>query len=185
SSGTWGRSSLAWMGSPAVRGRTRARSHGGRHGSPRVRAAARAGARRAVMAGLNSSATARAASRCSAPTRRHMPVTDSALAWGSSSDRDNDMGISRKATARWEGDLKSGRGTISTPDSGLMQDTRYGFSSRFGDEKGTNPEELIAAAHAGCFSMALANALAEAGHPADSVDTRAEVDLSMEGGPTL
>ncbi|MEN1971009.1 OsmC family protein [Luteimonas sp. MJ204] len=95
------------------------------------------------------------------------------------------MGISRKATAHWEGDLKSGRGSISTPASGLMQDTRYGFSSRFGDEKGTNPEELIAAAHAGCFTMALANALAEAGHPADSVDSRAEVDLSMEGGPTL
>ncbi|MEN1927522.1 OsmC family protein [Luteimonas sp. MJ250] len=95
------------------------------------------------------------------------------------------MGISRKATAHWEGDLKSGRGSISTPASGLMQDTRYGFNSRFGDEKGTNPEELIAAAHAGCFTMALANALAEAGHPAESVDSRAEVDLSMEGGPTL
>ncbi len=95
------------------------------------------------------------------------------------------MGISRKATAHWEGDLKSGRGTISTPASGLMEGTRYGFNSRFGDEKGTNPEELIAAAHAGCFTMALANALAEAGHPADSVDSRAEVDLSMEGGPTL
>lgn len=95
------------------------------------------------------------------------------------------MGVSRKATAHWEGDLKSGSGTISTPASGLMQDTRYGFNSRFGDEKGTNPEELIAAAHAGCFTMALANALAEAGHPADSVDSRAEVDLSMEGGPTL
>lgn len=95
------------------------------------------------------------------------------------------MGISRKATARWEGDLKSGGGTISTPVSGLMQDTRYGFSSRFGDDKGTSPEELIAAAHAGCFSMALANALAESGHPADSVDTTAEVDLSMEGGPMV
>ncbi|MBJ6978738.1 OsmC family protein [Luteimonas sp. MC1895] len=95
------------------------------------------------------------------------------------------MGISRKATAHWEGDLKSGRGTISTPASGLMQDTRYGFNSRFGDEKGTNPEELIAAAHAGCFTMALANALAEAGHPAESLDSRAEVDLSMEGGPTM
>ncbi len=95
------------------------------------------------------------------------------------------MGISRKATAHWEGDLKSGRGTISTPASGLMDGTRYGFNSRFGDEKGTNPEELIAAAHAGCFTMALANALAEAGHPADAVDSRAEVDLSMEGGPTL
>ena len=66
-----------------------------------------------------------------------------------------------------------------------MQDTRYGFNSRFGDEKGTNPEELIAAAHAGCFTMALANALAEAGHPAESLDSRAEVDLSMEGGPTM
>ena len=95
------------------------------------------------------------------------------------------MGISRKATAHWEGDLKSGRGTISTPASGLMQDTRYGFNSRFGDGKGTNPEELIAAAHAGCFTMALANALAEAGHPAASLDSRAEVDLSMEGGPTM
>ncbi|MBJ7574853.1 OsmC family protein [Luteimonas sp. MC1828] len=95
------------------------------------------------------------------------------------------MGISRKATAHWSGDLKSGRGTISTPASGLMDGTRYGFNSRFGDEKGTNPEELIAAAHAGCFTMALANALAEAGHVAESVDSRAEVDLSMEGGPTL
>ncbi|MBB1472667.1 MULTISPECIES: OsmC family protein [unclassified Luteimonas] len=95
------------------------------------------------------------------------------------------MGISRKATARWSGDLKTGRGSISTPASGLLDDTRYGFNSRFGDEKGTNPEELIAAAHAGCFTMALANALAEAGHVAESVDSRAEVDLSMEGGPTL
>ncbi|WP_132999165.1 OsmC family protein [Luteimonas arsenica] len=95
------------------------------------------------------------------------------------------MGISRKATAHWEGDLKSGRGTISTPASGLMDDTRYGFNSRFGDEKGTNPEELIAAAHAGCFTMAFANALAEAGHVADSVDSRAEVDLSLDGGPQL
>ena len=95
------------------------------------------------------------------------------------------MGISRKATAHWEGDLKSGQGSISTPDSGLMQDTRYGFNSRFGDGKGTNPEELIAAAHAGCFTMALANALAEAGHPAEALDSRAEVDLSMEGGPTM
>ena len=95
------------------------------------------------------------------------------------------MGISRKATAHWEGDLKSGRGTISTPASGLMDGTRYGFNSRFGDEKGTYPEELIAAAHAGCFTMAFANALAEAGHVADSVDSRAEVDLSLDGGPQL
>lgn len=95
------------------------------------------------------------------------------------------MGISRHATAHWSGDLKSGGGRISTPQSGLMADTAYGFNTRFGDKKGTNPEELIAAAHAGCYSMALSNALAEAGHVPDSVDTRADVDLSMEGGPTI
>ncbi|OHE83626.1 MAG: OsmC family peroxiredoxin [Lysobacterales bacterium RIFOXYD1_FULL_69_11] len=95
------------------------------------------------------------------------------------------MGISRHATAHWEGDLKSGQGRLSTPQSGLMEDTRYAFSSRFGDEKGTNPEELIAAAHAGCFTMALSAKLAEAGHPPTRLDTRADVDLSMEGGPSL
>ncbi len=95
------------------------------------------------------------------------------------------MGISRHATAHWEGDLKSGQGSLSTPQSGLLADTRYGFNSRFGDEKGTNPEELIAAAHAGCFTMALSAKLTEAGHPPAKLDTRAEVDLSMEGGPSL
>lgn len=95
------------------------------------------------------------------------------------------MGISRHATARWEGDLKTGKGQLSTPQSGLMDNTRYAFSSRFGDEKGTNPEELIAAAHAGCFTMALSAGLTEAGHPPTRLDTRADVDLSMEGGPTL
>ena len=95
------------------------------------------------------------------------------------------MGISRHATAHWEGDLKSGQGRLSTPQSGLLDNTRYGFNSRFGEEKGTNPEELIAAAHAGCFTMALSAKLTEAGHPPASLDTRAEVDLSMEGGPTL
>lgn len=95
------------------------------------------------------------------------------------------MGISRHATAHWEGDLKTGQGLLSTPQSGLMENTRYGFNSRFGDVKGTNPEELIAAAHAGCFTMALSAKLTEAGHPPETLDTRAEVDLSMEGGPTL
>lgn len=95
------------------------------------------------------------------------------------------MGISRHAIAHWEGDLKSGQGQLSTPQSGLMDNTRYAFSSRFGDEKGTNPEELIAAALAGCFTMALSAKLAEAGHPATSLDTRCEVDLSMDGGPAL
>ncbi|WP_058834124.1 OsmC family protein [Luteimonas abyssi] len=95
------------------------------------------------------------------------------------------MGISRKATAHWEGDLKSGRGQLDTPQSGLLSGTRYGFNSRFGDETGTNPEELIAAAHAGCFSMALSAKLTEAGHPPEAIDTEAKVDLSMDGGPTL
>ena len=95
------------------------------------------------------------------------------------------MGISRHAAAHWEGDLKTGKGTISTPQSGLLTDTPYGFNTRFGDAKGTNPEELIAAAHAACFTMALSNKLAEAGHVAEALDTRAEVDLSLEGGPTL
>ena len=95
------------------------------------------------------------------------------------------MGISRYATAHWEGDLKAGKGRLSTPASGLLADTPYGFNTRFGDAKGTNPEELIAAAHAGCFTMALSAKLTEAGHPPAALDTRAEVDLSMEGGPSL
>jgi osmotically inducible protein OsmC len=95
------------------------------------------------------------------------------------------MGISRYATAHWEGDLKSGKGRLSTPESGLMADTPYGFASRFGERKGVNPEELIAAAHAGCFTMALSARLTDAGHPPAALDTRAEVDLSMEGGPSI
>ena len=95
------------------------------------------------------------------------------------------MGISRHATAHWEGDLKTGQGQLSTPQSGLMENTRYAFNSRFGDEKGTNPEELIAAAHAGCFTMALSARLTEAGHPPARLDTRADVDLSMEDGPSI
>ncbi len=95
------------------------------------------------------------------------------------------MGISRHATAHWTGDLKSGQGSLSTPQSGVFDAVRYGFNSRFGDEKGTNPEELIAAAHAGCFSMALSAKLTEAGFAPASIDTRAEVDLSMDGGPQV
>ena len=95
------------------------------------------------------------------------------------------MGISRFATAHWEGDLKSGQGRLSTPESGLMDATPYGFATRFGDRKGVNPEELIAAAHAGCFTMAMSLKLLEAGHPPAAIDTRAEVDLSTEGGPSL
>ncbi len=95
------------------------------------------------------------------------------------------MGISRKATAHWEGDLKSGKGRLDTPQSGLLDNTPYGFNTRFGEVKGTNPEELIAAAHAGCFTMALSAKLGEAGFTPTSLDTVAKVDLSMEGGPQL
>src|SRR6476659_7865355 len=95
------------------------------------------------------------------------------------------MTITRRATAHWEGDLKTGKGALNTPASGLLADTPYGFNSRFGDVKGTNPEELIAAAHAGCFTMALSARLTEAGHPPTSLDTRAEVSLSTEGGPSI
>ena len=87
------------------------------------------------------------------------------------------MGISRHAIAHWEGDLKTGKGQLSTPQSGLLDSTRYGFNSRFGDEKGTNPEELIAAAHAGCFTMALSLILGEAGLTAEKMETTAEVTL--------
>jgi len=95
------------------------------------------------------------------------------------------MAITRFATAHWQGDLKTGTGTLATPASGLLADTPYGFNTRFGDAKGTNPEELIAAAHAGCFTMALSAKLTEAGHPPASLETRAEVVLSMEGGPSI
>ena len=95
------------------------------------------------------------------------------------------MAITRHASAHWEGDLKTGQGKLDTPQSGLLAGTRYGFNTRFGSEKGTNPEELIAAAHAGCFTMALSAKLTEAGHPPESIDTKAEVELGMEGGPTI
>lgn len=95
------------------------------------------------------------------------------------------MAISRTATAHWEGDLKQGGGTLSTPQSGVLEATPYGFNSRFGQARGTNPEELIAAAHAGCFTMALSARLAEAGFTPAALDTRAQVELSLEGGPHL
>lgn len=95
------------------------------------------------------------------------------------------MGISRHALAHWTGDIKTGQGTLATPQSGLLDGTRYGFNARFGDVKGTNPEELIAAAHAGCFTMNLSGKLTEAGFTITALDTRAEVDLSMDGGPSL
>src|SRR6267154_211345 len=82
----------------------------------------------------------------------------------------------RKASAVWSGSLKEGKGTIST-QSGVLRDTQYSFSARFEDGAGTNPEELIAAAHAGCFSMALSGQLGAAGLTAESINTTASVSL--------
>ena len=84
--------------------------------------------------------------------------------------------MQRSATAEWRGDLKGGKGTIST-DSGVLSETQYSFSTRFESGKGTNPEELIAAAHAGCFSMALSAQLGERGITAESLKTKATVTL--------
>jgi osmotically inducible protein OsmC len=95
--------------------------------------------------------------------------------------------LPRTATAFWEGPLKTGRGAMSTPQSGVFAEQRFGFGTRFGEEKGTNPEELIAAAHAGCFSMALGFMLETAGHPATRIDTEARLELSVgeASGPVI
>lgn len=91
----------------------------------------------------------------------------------------------RDGTAEWRGDLKSGSGTASVA-SGLFNEGNYSFSSRFEEGRGTNPEELIAAAHAGCFSMALSNILAGEGHTPESVKTTAKVHLrNVDGNPTI
>lgn len=84
--------------------------------------------------------------------------------------------MQRKASAVWQGNLKGGKGTISTA-SGALSNTQYSFSTRFENGVGANPEELIAAAHAGCFSMALSAQLAEAGLTADRIDTTATVTM--------
>lgn len=86
--------------------------------------------------------------------------------------------MQRNASARWQGDLKTGKGTLST-GSGVLADAQYSFHTRFENEPGTNPEELIGAAHAGCFSMALSKILAEAGHTAEQIDTKAAVSLEQ------
>jgi lipoyl-dependent peroxiredoxin len=89
--------------------------------------------------------------------------------------------MKRKASAVWQGDLKSGKGKIST-ESGVLSNTQYSFSTRFENGTGTNPEELIAAAHAGCFSMALSAQLGEAGMTAESINTTATVTLEKQEG---
>jgi lipoyl-dependent peroxiredoxin len=84
--------------------------------------------------------------------------------------------MKRRGSAHWEGGIRDGRGTVST-ESGVLAEAQYSFSTRFEDGKGTNPEELLAAAHAGCFSMALSKQLEDAGMRAESIDTSAAVTL--------
>jgi lipoyl-dependent peroxiredoxin len=93
--------------------------------------------------------------------------------------------MKRTASAVWRGDLKQGKGTISTA-SGVLKDTQYSFATRFESGQGTNPEELIAAAHAGCFSMALSASLGKAGHKPERIATQANLSLEqVEGNWTI
>lgn len=87
--------------------------------------------------------------------------------------------MKRKGSAVWQGGLKDGKGTVST-ESGVLSQTPYSFSTRFEGEKGTNPEELIGAAHAGCFSMAFSAILGEAGFTPNSIESSAAVSLEKD-----
>jgi osmotically inducible protein OsmC len=90
----------------------------------------------------------------------------------------------RNGSAEWHGDLQSGSGTVTVGD-GVFEGA-YSYGSRFGEDRGTNPEQLIAAAHAACFTMALSSALSAAGHAPESVRTNARVQLrNVDGAPTL
>ncbi|WP_049620584.1 OsmC family protein [Frateuria defendens] len=88
--------------------------------------------------------------------------------------------MKKQASAVWTGGLKNGQGAIST-ETGALRDVPYGFKSRFEEGPGTNPEELLGAAHAGCFSMALSLGLEQAGLTAERIETRAEVSLDKDG----
>jgi osmotically inducible protein OsmC len=90
------------------------------------------------------------------------------------------VAIKRRASAAWQGTGQDGKGHLTT-QSGTLKDTPYSFTARFGDGQGTNPEELIAAAHAGCFAMATAFELSGAGHPPDSLQAEATVILEQDG----
>jgi osmotically inducible protein OsmC len=91
-----------------------------------------------------------------------------------------DSNMQRKASAIWQGDLKSGKGSLST-DSGTLKNTQYSFSSRFENGVGTNPEELLAAAHAGCFTMALSAQLGGAGLTPTKLETTCTISLEKVG----
>lgn len=88
--------------------------------------------------------------------------------------------MKRTGSAVWQGNLKEGKGSLST-QSGALKEQPYGFNTRFEDQPGTNPEELIGAAHAGCFSMALAKMLGDAGLTPERLETQAEVTLEKQG----
>jgi osmotically inducible protein OsmC len=91
----------------------------------------------------------------------------------------------KKASAVWNGNLKKGKGSINS-ESGVLSEAAFTFASRFEDEGKSNPEELIGAAHAGCYSMALSNELHSAGHDSKSVSTNTDVSLEMvDGTPTI
>jgi osmotically inducible protein OsmC len=95
------------------------------------------------------------------------------------------MSMDRYASAVWHGTLKEGKGTIST-QSDTLKETQYSFAARFAEGVGTNPEELIAAAHSGCYTMALSAQLTEAGFNPDTIETKAVVTLDLHGeGPTI
>ncbi|MES2604584.1 MAG: OsmC family protein, partial [Pseudomonadota bacterium] len=91
------------------------------------------------------------------------------------------MKIEKYGSAHWSGTIKEGKGTIST-ESGALKEQPYGFSIRFEGVQGSNPEELIGAAHASCFTMALSKILGDAGYTADSLDTKARVTLENDNG---
>ncbi len=88
--------------------------------------------------------------------------------------------MKRTASAKWNGSLKDGKGSLSAP-GGVLKSTPYSFAARFGDAPGTNPEELIAAAHAGCFSMAFSATLGKAGFTPTSIETTATLSLDQVG----
>ncbi len=90
------------------------------------------------------------------------------------------MKINRKGSAQWQGGIRDGKGSVST-QSGALKDQPYGFNTRFENQPGTNPEELLAAAHAGCFTMALSKILGDAGLTAEQLDTTARVTLEKQG----
>ena len=93
--------------------------------------------------------------------------------------------MKRNAQAHWEGNLKEGKGTLFT-ESGVLEAQQYSFKTRFENGKGTNPEELIGAAHAGCYAMALSMILGEHGYKADHIDAEAGVELKeVDGKPTI